>query len=259
MLLYLGVKHCGSIVRDHFPGLQKTDISLEFMLSFLAILVQLGAGGGPGQGAGQDNMGDQEFCTGLTTGLAYAAGLTVYRGALNPARALGPAFVANRLLIVLFACLHLRKFSRWNLHWVHWVGPLLGAACAALSCHLLLFSVDDEEVVEVNEEKENGRKGRGQRNAVYLGGGADHEEAPLCVSLSTSQLLHKSASTRPLNRSMSGGPEWRGGEGERREGEDREVRREVAGRVEKEEVVEAVDKNSGSSSGYMSGPPGKSK
>ena len=33
---------------------------------------------------------------GLTTGLAYAAGLTVYRGALNPARALGPAFVANR-------------------------------------------------------------------------------------------------------------------------------------------------------------------
>ena len=102
LLLYLGGSHCASVVRDHFPGLQKTDISLEFMLSFLAILVQLGAGGGPGQGAEQDNLGDQKFCAGLTTGLAYAAGLTVYRGALNPARALGPAFVANRLLVCLF-------------------------------------------------------------------------------------------------------------------------------------------------------------
>ena len=159
---------------------------------------------------------------------------------------------------------------RWNLHWVHWVGPLLGAACAALSCHVLLYPVDEEED-GVGEEK--GRKGnerRGQRNAVYRAGGGDSEEAPLCVSLSTSQLLQKSAgSTRPLNRSMSGGPEWRGeGEGsrERRETqegrlEERELRREVgATRGEKEErEVEGVDKHSGTSSGYMSGPPGRSR
>ena len=152
------------------------------------------------------------------------------------------------------------------MHWVHWVGPLLGAACAALSCHVLLYPVDEED--GVGEEKGRnggtGKEGRGQRNAVYRGG-ADSEEAPLCVSLSTSQLLQKSGSTRPLNRSMSGGPEWRGeGEGgrERREAEgreERELRREVGGRGEKEEREEGVDKHSGSSSGYMSGPPGRSR
>ena len=109
-----------------------------------------------------------------------------------------------------------KVLSRWNLHWVHWVGPLLGAACAALSCHVLLYPVDEEEDDGAGEEKgRKGNEGRGQRNAVYRAGGGDSEEAPLCVSLSTSQLLQKSAgSTRPLNRSMSGGPEWRGeGEG----------------------------------------------
>ena len=155
---------------------------------------------------------------------------------------------------------------------MHWVGPLLGAACAALSCHVLLYPVDEED--GVGEEKGRnggaaGKEGRGQRNAVYRGVGGDSEEAnPLCVSLSTSQLLQKSAgSTRPLNRSMSGGPEWKRGEGEgsreRREGEgreERELRREVVGgRGEKEEREEGVDKHSGSSSGYMSGPPGRSR
>lgn len=48
--LVLGIT---GIARDHFPGLQKTDTSLEFMLSFLAVLVQLGAGGGQGQGKNQ--------------------------------------------------------------------------------------------------------------------------------------------------------------------------------------------------------------
>ena len=153
---------------------------------------------------------------------------------------------------------------------MHWVGPLLGAACAALSCHVLLYPVDEED--GVGEEKGRnggtGKEGRGQRNAVYRGG-ADSEEAPLCVSLSTSQLLQKSGSTRPLNRSMSGGPEWRGeGEGsrERREAEggreEREtMRREVGGRAEKEEreTEEGVDKHSSSSSGYMSGPPGRTR
>ena len=152
---------------------------------------------------------------------------------------------------------------------MHWVGPLLGAACAALSCHVLLYPVDeDDEVEEKGRKGGSGSEGRGQRNAVYRPGGMDSEEAPLCVSLSTSQLLQKSGSTRPLNRSMSGGPEWRGeGEGsrERREAEggreEREaLRREVGGRAEKEErETEGVDKHSGSSSGYMSGPPGRSR
>jgi len=70
---------------------------------------------------------------GLATGLAYSAGLTVHRGALNPARALGPAFIANR----------------WSLHWVYWVGPSLGAGCAALLHHHLQegFSLEEKDTV----------------------------------------------------------------------------------------------------------------
>ena len=34
------------------------------------------------------------------TGLAYMAALCSYRGSLNPARALGPAFVANRFFLM---------------------------------------------------------------------------------------------------------------------------------------------------------------
>ncbi|XP_014480318.1 PREDICTED: neurogenic protein big brain isoform X2 [Dinoponera quadriceps] len=47
---------------------------------------------------------------------AYTAATLVSSPFLNPARALGPAFVLNR----------------WDNHWVYWVGPLSGGAVAAL-------------------------------------------------------------------------------------------------------------------------------
>ena len=41
-------------------------------------------------------------------GLAYCAGLAVHQGALNPARALGPAVVANRYynLMIIFIIIY---------------------------------------------------------------------------------------------------------------------------------------------------------
>ena len=99
------------------------DLATEFLLTFLAVLVQLGSWGPPAgpslsgpslngpPGAGSvSEVGLSSSSIGvssssLATGLAYSAGLTVHRGALNPARALGPAFVANRfeaLAIVYF-------------------------------------------------------------------------------------------------------------------------------------------------------------
>ncbi|XP_043284211.1 neurogenic protein big brain [Venturia canescens] len=47
---------------------------------------------------------------------AYTAATLVSSPFLNPARALGPAFVMNR----------------WDSHWVYWVGPISGGALAAL-------------------------------------------------------------------------------------------------------------------------------
>jgi glycerol uptake facilitator-like aquaporin len=43
-------------------------------------------------------------------------GFSITGGAMNPARAFGPALVANS----------------WNAHLVYWVGPILGASLAAL-------------------------------------------------------------------------------------------------------------------------------
>ena len=89
------------------------DLATEFLLTFLALLVQLGSwgppagpslsgpslSGPPGAGSVSElglSSSSRVSSSSLATGLAYSAGLTVHRGALNPARALGPAFVANR-------------------------------------------------------------------------------------------------------------------------------------------------------------------
>ena len=98
------------------------DLATEFLLTFLALLVQLSSWGPPagpnlnGPSLNGPNLGGPSLSgpsggsvselglsssgatssSSLATGLAYSAGLTVHRGALNPARALGPAFVANR-------------------------------------------------------------------------------------------------------------------------------------------------------------------
>ncbi|XP_011164574.2 neurogenic protein big brain [Solenopsis invicta] len=55
---------------------------------------------------------------------AYTAATLVFSPFLNPARALGPAFVMNR----------------WENHWVYWVGPLSGGAVAALLHEYVLSS-----------------------------------------------------------------------------------------------------------------------
>ncbi|KAH1030035.1 neurogenic protein big brain [Dendroctonus ponderosae] len=52
----------------------------------------------------------------ITIGATYCACSLVFMPYLNPARALGPAFVLNK----------------WEAHWVDWLGPLLGGLIAGL-------------------------------------------------------------------------------------------------------------------------------
>ena len=93
--------------------------------------------------------------SGPMSGLAYCAGLAVHQGALNPARALGPAVVANRyfLLFLLHIFLYLNHdlamsvfYNSWKLHWIFWVGPGLGGATAALT-HQLIYAQVSSEIV----------------------------------------------------------------------------------------------------------------
>ncbi|XP_012225688.1 neurogenic protein big brain [Linepithema humile] len=66
---------------------------------------------------------------------AYTAATLVSSPFLNPARALGPAFVMNR----------------WENHWVYWVGPLSGGAVAALLHEYVLSPKRTKDSREIDD------------------------------------------------------------------------------------------------------------
>merc|ERR1719384_1311363 len=101
--------------RDQFQNVAVSNFGLEFILTFIVVFVFFSATS-PDRRAGIDPA--------ITIGLSYMATLVCYKGALNPARALGPAFVANK----------------FDLHWVFWVGPILGGICGAF-CFQFIFNV----------------------------------------------------------------------------------------------------------------------
>ncbi|XP_071755547.1 aquaporin-8a.1 [Centroberyx gerrardi] len=61
------------------------------------------------------------FCIGLTVTASILAGGSVSGACMNPARALGPAVVANY----------------WDHHWIYWVGPTCGALLTVSFIRLL--------------------------------------------------------------------------------------------------------------------------
>ncbi|MBI2345466.1 MAG: MIP family channel protein [Deltaproteobacteria bacterium] len=94
------VWHCGLVV----------EAILTFFLVFLVAVVLHVAVDDRGM---KPPMG---LAIGLTVTLGVLMGGPLTGAALNPARAFGPALITGR----------------WANHWIYWVGPLLGAAVAAL-------------------------------------------------------------------------------------------------------------------------------
>ncbi|XP_026997466.2 aquaporin-8-like [Tachysurus fulvidraco] len=62
------------------------------------------------------------FCIGLTVAADILAGGAVSGACMNPARAFGPAAVANY----------------WTYHWIYWIGPIAGAVLTATLIRLML-------------------------------------------------------------------------------------------------------------------------
>ena len=85
---------------------------LEFLLTYMIVLLYL-----------RVTEHSDNLMASVAIGLSYMTANTAFRGAVNPAFALGRSFVEN-------------DFD--NL-WVFWLGPLLGGACAAL-CHEYIFN-----------------------------------------------------------------------------------------------------------------------
>ena len=104
--------------KDQFGSASIANFGMEFILTFLVAFVFFGHTRTARRSA--DTLRPS-----LSIGLAYLAALAAYRGSLNPARALGPAFVADA----------------WEYHWVFWVGPILGAACGAF-CYTFIFNLN---------------------------------------------------------------------------------------------------------------------
>ena len=102
--------------KDQFANVAVSNFGLEFILTFIVVFVFFSANSPHRKSSSVDPA--------LTIGLTYMATLTCYKGALNPARALGPAFVANK----------------FGFHWVFWVGPILGGICGAF-CFQFIFNV----------------------------------------------------------------------------------------------------------------------
>ena len=75
--------------------------------------------------------GRSKVAGGIAVGLVVAAsvfaGMYLTGGALNPARAFGPAMVSGE----------------WTSHAVYWIGPMVGGALAGLVCGWVLFRDDD--------------------------------------------------------------------------------------------------------------------
>jgi len=114
--------------QDQFSGVIVADFAMEFILTFVVAFTYFCS-------TNPYSPSQPLLDPAVTIGLSYMACLSCYKGALNPARALGPAFVANK----------------FHLHWIFWVGPILGGICGAV-CHKFIFNVHKPKVTRKDME-----------------------------------------------------------------------------------------------------------
>ncbi|MGK7877410.1 MAG: MIP/aquaporin family protein [Xenococcaceae cyanobacterium] len=95
---------------------------LETVLTFILMFVILGSGLDR-----RAHIGFAGLAIGLTVGLEAAFMGPITGASMNPARSLGPAFVAGI----------------WQHHWVYWVAPILGAQLAVIAYRQLSHGFRD--------------------------------------------------------------------------------------------------------------------
>merc|ERR1712062_630722 len=93
---------------------------IEFFITFVLVLVVFAS-------AADDNntpsvKGSAPLAIGLSITTCHLFAIPLTGSSMNPARTLGPSIV----------------FNSWAIHWVYWVGPILGGVTAALIYQLIL-------------------------------------------------------------------------------------------------------------------------
>jgi len=78
------------------------------------------------------------FAIGLTVAMNILAAGAITGASMNPARSFGPTFV-----FWLGARGENIDLELWSLHWLYWVGPILGGIAAALVYHHIILKEDE--------------------------------------------------------------------------------------------------------------------
>ncbi|XP_020780042.1 aquaporin-8-like [Boleophthalmus pectinirostris] len=107
----------GAFTPEAIPNdLGKITLAELVLTMFLTTTVAMGAVNG------KTSSQLAPFGIGLTVAADILAGGGLSGACMNPARAFGPAVVANK----------------WDHHWIYWVGPMAGALCTVIHVRLFL-------------------------------------------------------------------------------------------------------------------------
>jgi len=135
----------GTAEISRYQNIGMPQFGLEFLLSFMIVLAYLRVTDE------EEEQSDRNLNPAISIGLAYMTALVAYKGTVNPALALGQAFVRS-------------KFSSL---WVLWLGPVLGGCSAAL-CQEYIFSEQKDIQLSLTNAKsvkvEEGEEGDGDED-----------------------------------------------------------------------------------------------
>jgi MIP family channel proteins len=105
----------------------------EVIASFFLIFAVWGSAADPRA----RNVGG--FAIGLTVAADILAIGPITGASMNPARSFGPTLVAS----------FQPGSGVWTMHWIYWVGPLLGGGLAAIVYHLILWPRDPKRGIDL--------------------------------------------------------------------------------------------------------------
>lgn len=123
---------------DGVSGSAAKGLIVEFVLTFMFVLVILAVTGR------KENSGIAGFVIGGALTLVHILGIGLTGTSVNPARSIGPALLAGSESL---GCL-----------WVFIVGPLFGAACAAIVYKLFTMKKEQDEEEDEGPEEQSGEK-----------------------------------------------------------------------------------------------------